>query len=180
MIAELEEAAPKNEYPPLSNREPNIQSSKPRSVMLKLRDKSDNPWTDDAKLFLKKHGFTTDRRGKKHIANLPDDVVSKHNLLKSGITISNERVVHIFDGKPYMDAHVLFSNMETAIMYPSRTMLDNDPCSFKLVREYEGRYLLYVVRKFDESMDETFENTIISGRIINEKQLRKEFGKEPK
>jgi hypothetical protein len=49
-----------------------------------------------------------------------------------------------------------------------------------MVREYEGRYLLYVVRKFDESMDETFENTIISGRIINEKQLRKEFGKEPK
>jgi hypothetical protein len=142
--------------------------------------KPEHEWADEAKLFLKKHGFTTDRRGKKHIANLPDDVVSKHNLLKSGITISNERVVHIFDGKPYMDAHVLFSNMETAIMYPSRTMLDNDPCSFKLVREYEGRYLLYVVRKFDESMDETFENTIISGRIINEKQLRKEFGKEPK
>jgi hypothetical protein len=93
MIAELEEAAPKNEYTPLFNREPNIQSSKPRSVMLKLRDKSDNSWTDEAKLFLKKHGFTTDRRGKKHIANLPDDVVSKHNLLKSGITISNERVV---------------------------------------------------------------------------------------
>jgi len=52
-----------------------------------------------------------------------------------------------------------------------------DPHVFKLLKTLGDRHLLYVVRKFEEHMDAAYENTILTGRVINDRIFRKELEK---